>query len=219
MCKKIINQLLINEYKLFKQENDRFIDINVTSGSNLIIHPDDSTTDFLKPSYAGLDATVLTTHRDMFNLKENMKNHDRIIMMGHGTPSGLLMPGITIQGVELINNKLNRYNEYILGSSFVNILKTKPIVAVWCNADRFVLRYDLHGFYTGMVISELCEANYCKVNMCDQYDLDESNYLFTEALTAAIKIPSAESVNVFKEIYDNPNNTIMVYNRKRIYYR
>jgi hypothetical protein len=234
MDKKIIHKLLINEYRGFNYSGEdrtlrsqfkdepnfkEIVNKNVSSGPNLVIHPDDRTTDFLDPSYAGLNATVLTTEKDMFNLRENMRKHDRIIMMGHGSPAGLMMPRITIHGVDLVDDELKRYSAYTLGSSFVNILKTKPIVAVWCNADKFVVPYDLHGFYTGMVISELCEANYCKVNMCDQDDLDESNDLFTKALTAAIKIPSAESVNVFKEIYNNPNNTIMVYNRQRIYYR
>jgi hypothetical protein len=233
--KKTINKFLKEEYtnyyygggedtairsSLLSEPNFKEIaNKNVTSGPNLVIHPDDRTTDFLDPSYADIQATVLTTEKDMFNMRENMRQHDRIIMMGHGSPAGLMMPRITIHGVDLVGDDLKRYSSYSLGASFVNILKTKPIVAVWCNADKFVVPHDLHGFYTGMVISELCEANYCNVHKCNQRDLTESNTLFTEALAAAIKIPSAESVEVFKKIYHNPNNEIMVYNRQRIYYR
>jgi len=192
---------------------------NVTKGTNLVIHPDDRTTDFLDPSYADLSATVVTNSKEMFNLRENMRQHDRIIMMGHGSPAGLMMPSITLNGVDLVDDELKKYSLHSLGSTFVDILKTKPIVAVWCNADKFVVPHDLHGFYTGMVISELCEANYCQVNGCDPKQVEESNTLFTKALTEAIKIQSPESVNVFKQIYNNPNNPIMVYNRQRIYYR
>lgn len=192
---------------------------NVTSGTNLVIHPDDRTTDFLTPSYQGLSATVLTSQKNMFNLRENMREHDRIIMMGHGSPGGLMMPVGTIYGVDDVDGQLEKYSMYSINSNFVDILKTKPIVAVWCNADQFVLKHDLHGFYTGMVISEMCEANYCNVHKCNTKDLEESNTLFTKALKEAIKIQSPESVKVFKEIYNNPNNEIMNYNRQRIYYR
>jgi len=235
MQNKIIKNIIKEEYRDFninklydsyrsRYENEpnykEIVSKNVKEGSTLVIHPDDRTTDFLDPSYADLSATVLTNQKQMFNLRETMRRHDRIIMMGHGTPFGLLMPKITIYGVDLLDEvTLRRYRDYVLGSSYVDILKTKPIVAVWCNADQFILQHDLHGFYTGMVISELCEANYCNVNKCDQKDLNESNELFTLALKEAIKIQSPQSVNVFKEIYNNPKNSIMVYNRQRIYYR
>lgn len=218
----------MSTYSPFKSVNSKYlsdpkfreiINKNVTKGTNLVIHPDDRTTDFLDPSYAELDATVMTTQKEMFNLRENMRQHDRIIMMGHGSPGGLMMPKITLNGVDLVDGELKKYSLHSLGSDFVDILKTKAIVAVWCNADQFVLRHDLHGFYTGMVISEMCEANYCNVHKCNIKDLEESNRLFTEALTAAIKIQSPESVKVFKEIYNNPKNEIMNYNRQRIYYR
>lgn len=236
MYKDIIKDTILKEYeyrgyysdnihkplksKLSSEANFReIVEKNVTPGTNLVVHPDDRTTDFLDPSYAGLNARVLTSQRDMFNLRENMRQHDRIIMMGHGSPGGLMMPVGTIYGVDDVDGELKKYSTHNIGASFVDILKTKPIVAVWCNADQFVLRHDLHGFYTGMVISEMCEANYCNVHKCNVRDLEESNTLFTKALAAAIGIQSPEAVKVFKEIYNNPKNEIMNYNRQRIYYR
>ena len=194
---------------------------NVKSGDTLIIHPDDRTTDFLKPSYAGMDATVLTSRRDMFNLKQTMRNHKRIIMMGHGSPSGLMMSMVGgVHGVDQDEDgDLVKYSSYSIGYDFLDILKSKPIVAVWCNADKFVVPNDLHGFYTGMAISELYEANYCGVHGCNQQQLDESDELFAEALKAAIPVKSPEAVNIFKRIYDDRENPIMQYNRQRIYYR
>ena len=56
----------------------------------LIIHPDDRSTDFLKPIYSGLsNTTVLTENISQPALKEAIVEHDQIIMMGHGSPSGL----------------------------------------------------------------------------------------------------------------------------------
>jgi len=191
---------------------------NVKSGDVLLIHPDDRTTDFLKPTYADLDATVLTQRDEFFNLAETMKRHNRIIMMGHGSPSGLFIP--KVEGIEEDENgELFEYTDYTINDSYADILRQKRTVCVWCNADRYVVPNDLHGFYTGMAISELCEADYCDVKGCNPKQLEESNTKFTMGLKESLKVDGPESVNIFKEIYNNPKNPIMVYNRKRLYYR
>jgi hypothetical protein len=191
---------------------------NVQKGDILVIHPDDRSTDFLKPSYEGLNATVITQRNQLYNLKETVKNHNRIIMMGHGAPSGLFMPQMS--GVEENEHgELVEYNTYSFGGAFANILKEKRIAAIWCNADGYVVPNDLHGFYTGMAISELCEADYCGVRGCNMRELNESSTKFALALKEALKVDGPESVNIFKEMYHNPDNPIMVYNRQRIYFR
>ena len=56
----------------------------------LVIHPDDRSTDFLKPIYSNLpNTTVLTENVSQPTLKKAITEHDQIIMMGHGSPSGL----------------------------------------------------------------------------------------------------------------------------------
>jgi len=191
---------------------------NVKSGDILVIHPDDRSTDFLKPSYEDLNATVITQPNQMFNLQETMKNHNRIIMMGHGSPYGLFMP--LIEGIEENEyGKLQMYRTYSIDDDFAKVLENKRIAAIWCNADGYVVPNNLHGFYTGMAISELCEADYCDVKGCDERQLHESSTTFALALKEALKVDGPESVNIFKKIYHNPNNPIMVYNRQRIYFR
>ncbi len=191
---------------------------NVKQGNILIIHPDDRTTDFLKPTYTDLDATVLTKSDEFYNLAETIKRHNRIIMMGHGSPSGLFMP--RIEGVEEDENgELFEYTDYSINNTYSDILREKRTVCVWCNADRYVVPNDLHGFYTGMAISELCEADYCDVKGCNPKQLEESNTKFTMGLKESLKVDGPESVKIFREIYNNPKNPIMVYNRKRLYFR
>lgn len=57
----------------------------------LIIHPKDKTTDFLKGIYHGRnDVTVITGGCTKDDVKDAIAKHDHIIMMGHGTPQGLL---------------------------------------------------------------------------------------------------------------------------------
>lgn len=60
----------------------------------LIIHPNDRSTDFLKVIYSGRsDFTVITDGKTTQEVNDAIKEHDHIIMMGHGTPQGLMSVG------------------------------------------------------------------------------------------------------------------------------
>lgn len=114
----------------------------------LVIHPDDRSTDFLKLIYQGKGFTVINdcdTPRS--EIVEAIKNHDRIIMMGHGTPGGLLNP---------------HGWGYIIDSSFTDLLKTKETISIWCNSDMFFVKNNIHdgNLHTKMVISEVGEEYY-----------------------------------------------------------
>jgi len=59
--------------------------------NKLVIHPKDKSTDFLKPIYHGRnDTTVITGGCTKKDVEDAIKEHDHIIMLGHGTPQGLL---------------------------------------------------------------------------------------------------------------------------------
>lgn len=59
--------------------------------NKLVIHPNDKTTDFLKPIYHGRnDTTVLTGGCTKKDVETAIEAHDHIIMLGHGTPQGLM---------------------------------------------------------------------------------------------------------------------------------
>lgn len=59
--------------------------------NKLVIHPKDRTTDFLKPIYHGRnDTTVISGGCTKKDVEEAIDKHDHIIMLGHGTPQGLL---------------------------------------------------------------------------------------------------------------------------------
>ena len=59
----------------------------------LVIHPQDKTTDFLKPIYHGKGYTVVTGGCTKEDVAKLIDKHDHIIMLGHGTPQGLLAMG------------------------------------------------------------------------------------------------------------------------------
>jgi hypothetical protein len=137
----------------------------------LIIHPKDITTNFLCGIYKDLpNKTVINRGLTKDELRKKIKSHDRVLMMGHGSPAGLFSVG-----------QFPGAYPYIIDDSLVEILRDKITIFVWCNADKFVQRHSLYGFYTGMFISEVNEALYYNFwNLNDlEHLIEESNYGFS----------------------------------------
>ena len=163
----------------------------------LVIHPLDPTTGFLEPIYSDIDCTVIDKpNQPKRDIVEAIKNHDRIIMLGHGTEQGLLAGW-----------------SYIISPKLVYLLREKECVCIWCNADKFVEKYELKGFYSGMMISELDEADMFKVRSTE-VEINYSNMLFTSAVKEAIQ--SENMVETALELYTGDTEVIK-YNRERIY--
>ena len=176
----------------------------------LVIHPEDSTTFFLDIVYRNIEDLTLITHgMSKDEIKEEIKKHDRVMMMGHGSPGGLFAVG-----------KFKTNNGYIIDDSFVDLLKEKDnSVFIWCNADRFVDRYNLKGFYTGMFISEVGEAMYCGLPKTKQSEVDESNYSFVEIMGECINNDPKIIHMVAKTRYGSliDHNPVAKYNHERLY--
>ena len=135
----------------------------------LVIHPDDKTTLFLSAAYAGKDWTVMTNNKCPKSiLKSLIKSHDKIVMFGHGSASGLFGDGCMI-----------------IDSKLVYLLKDKLCVGVWCHANDFFTKYQLKGYATGMVVSDADEADYYNLNY-KHSDIDYSNNLLADSLKLAL---------------------------------
>jgi hypothetical protein len=58
--------------------------------TTLIIHPQDASTTFLNDIYANIpNKTVVQGGVSKLDVKKMIARHDRIMMMGHGSPRGL----------------------------------------------------------------------------------------------------------------------------------
>jgi hypothetical protein len=96
-------------------------------------------------------------------------------------------------------------------------------IFIWCNADQFVTRHGLKGFYTGMFISETGEAAYCGLPGTPQDMVDESNHGFVKILSEALQGTRDTSVlfeqtsNTYSLIADI--NPVAKYNHNRLYLR
>lgn len=163
----------------------------------LVLHPTDPSTDFLKEIYRDKNFTVindpLTTERE---LKKQINNHSRVIMMGHGWAGGLF-----------------GFRNTRFDMRFVPLLREKLCVCIWCNADEFFKRHELIGFYTGMFISEVGEANYFGIKVT-QEEIDYSNNLFAGLMNQYINY--FHIFDLIKESYvgDCP---VIRFNNERLY--
>lgn len=176
----------------------------------LIVHPKDNSTNFLDIVYNPIpNKTVITGGITKKELHDLIREHDRIMMMGHGCPSGLFSVGQFFDKQGLIID----YTTVPL------LVEKEDNVFIWCNADKFVNYYELKGFYSGMFISEVGEADWCGLPGTDQNIVDESNFGFCNII--------AKHINETKDvIYENvkkeygliaEGNPVAYYNNIRLY--
>ena len=176
--------------------------------TTLVIHPKDASTDFLARIYADKDWDIIRAwYKDQASLKWFMDRYDRIIMMGHGTPSGLLNTGTFYKD----------WQPYAIDNFFVDLLQKKEAISIWCHSDQFARQYKLPGFHTGMIISEVREAQFVlgETPLTAEEALDNMN-LFADAVGRHIDDPDLlEMQRSIRKEY-NRDDLVSVFNRKNI---
>ena len=173
----------------------------------LVIHPDDRSTDMLKAVYEGKGYDVISDPRiSDEEVVEQIKSHDKIIMLGHGTPYGLISWNRTTGEVR-----------YVINDSLAEILKTKETYSMWCHSDAFFERHDMKGFHSGMIISEEMEAlMYGIVGYSDE-DIAESMMPLMYAMYDTIEMEDLEEMKrIILERY-NANDPVTWFNRRNIF--
>lgn len=177
----------------------------------LIIHPDDPSTDVLRILYEPIkDNATIVTSGSYREVEELIKSHDRIMMMGHGSPGGLFS----------VHQFSGCPRGYVIDHLMVPLLRKKEdSVFIWCHASDFVSHHGLSGFASGMFISEVGEAEWCGVRGADQTMVDASNVCFMEEAAIAIR-SSAEDLfeQTTKGRYEklSKTNPVAAYNIRRL---
>jgi hypothetical protein len=190
----------------------------------LVIHPDDRSTDFLCPIYlTGTgrprfdDVTIFRGGQTLDQIHEAIQTHDQVIMMGHGCPYGLFSMNMLVG-----TNQFGLSPYYVINHHTVDLLKQKDNnIFIWCNADQFVNRHQLKGFYTGMFISETAEAAYCGLRGMSQSTVDESNNGFVKIFSDELQKTRDTSL-LFEQTNDKYSlianiNPVAKYNYNRLY--
>lgn len=162
----------------------------------LVIHPDDKTTHFLSTVYADKDWTVMTNNKCSKSLlKSLIKSHDKIVMMGHGSPMGLFGNG-----------------RMLVDSNLVYLLRDKLCIGVWCHANDFFTKYKLKGYATGMVVSDSDEADYYNLNYTLS-DIDYSNKLLADSLKASV---DSDDMRVLLLDHYDGDGDVILFNKSNI---
>lgn len=182
---------------------------------NLIIHPQDASTDFLKPIYSKVKRkTVVSQGANPKDVDELIKKSDRIMMMGHGSLWGLFSL--------CLFQPYGKRRGVVIRPEESAVLKNKPQnIYIWCHANKFVEDNDLHGFYSGMFISEVMEAVFCGLQGVTQTTVTKSNDAFSEIVSKYIDLPKNELYEkVIKEYGElAKTNPVAAYNVQRLYVR
>lgn len=170
----------------------------------LVIHPHDKSTHFLKPIYEEIpDKTIVTGGLTSAEMERLILIHNRVIMLGHGSPSGLFGLGFK--------------RTYVISEREVRLLRNKECIFIWCHADQFVKEHNLKGFHSGMFVSEVGEALMYGLNG-DKKLVNESNDEFAHMLGSVINNPITEMYGMVKKEYGYlaDRNEIAKYNHERL---
>lgn len=128
--------------------------MNLENRNILVIYVDSQEdTKDLELVYEGIDAVIMR-NPSKYMVKDILTycEFDTVIIMGHGSPSGLFSKS---------------WDGYLIDESFVTLLKNKDCIGIWCYASDFARRYDLKGFFTSMFISNHYEALSCGIKSED----------------------------------------------------
>lgn len=180
----------------------------------LFIHIKDKSTDFLERVYQDHEnCTIVRSYLHAEVMNELIRNHEQVVMMGHGSSSGLFAP-------------LHSQGGNIIDDSNVEALSEKNNnVFIWCYASNFAKHHNLQGFATGMFISEHAEACWAlgssKYSKQDESSIAESNYLFVTLIKKHLQDNIKTLAQCVTEGYSDENlvsdnKHTLNYNRKQL---
>lgn len=166
----------------------------------LLIHAEDPTTDFLSTIYDGKDWTIVKKNIGKSKLKSLIKEHDIIVMMGHGTEKGL------------VNTDFN----FLIDGQYVYLLREKTCIGIWCNANQFFKKHSLKGLATGMIISDTMEANLYCIDATYQ-EVEDSNFKFAQSVKHSLILEDLKlTKDKIQETYEVKDG-VTEFNQKNIH--
>jgi hypothetical protein len=188
----------------------------------LVIHPDDRSTDFLRAVYAGLDnLTVITGGMSVEDVHEQVIKHDRVIMLGHGTPKGLLTMGnFTVKPPKKQQGVYQDSQYLVIDETIAHALAQKENnIYIWCYASDFVKAHNLKGFCSGMFISEVIESELMGVHNQSQEAVDKQCKYFCDLVGSVAHKKAEDIYNYVNAEYGKWVNKcpITKYNHERLY--
>jgi hypothetical protein len=197
-----------NDYSEFDEFDDKensgssCIDDFQQTSDTVVFHPHDPTTSFLSAIYVDKGFDIVNDPFIEPDIVEKLiETHDRIICLGHGSPDGL------IGGYDMIIN-----------SSLAPLLREKRLISIFCNADIFMNKHELKGFYSGMFISECQEGDLFDIPYNDESQIERSNNIFASSLGKHIDSGDSNILELVKQEYHDEDDAIITFNSNRLYF-
>lgn len=180
----------------------------------LIIHPKDCTTAFLSALYEGwTDADVYSEElvsKRVKHLFHHCSPTTQIMLLGHGSHNGLLYrEGSHSEG----------FDRVAVGHPHRHWLRNRHnIIGIFCNANLFAKAEDLHGLFTGMIISEMSEAEAECIETTEE-EIERENHKFVTRLRSLLdnQVPLHEIPKRMMDM-DDVHSPLTTFNYQRIYY-
>ena len=147
----------------------------------IVIHPYDQTTTFLRPLYESREGVELYTQQHSNStirmaLNKRVGNSKTVMMLGHGCEQGLFAD----------TSPTRKFDRLIINGSHVEFLRKTTCIGIWCNADMFANKYRLKGLFSGMIISEIQEANMFSIPTTEE-ELAIENERLTRLLVQSLQ--------------------------------
>ena len=157
----------------------------------IVIHIDtQQDTSFLKKTYEGIDNLNLLynpTKEQVNKTLEENPNED-VMMLGHGSPSGLFS---------------HDWKGFVIDYTNAHLLKGRNCIGIWCWAKKFAKNYGLKGYFTSMFISNEGEARTFGYNATEE-EVFEEVVFFAKSINTLIidNVPYEEWVGKLQAIAD-----------------
>lgn len=174
----------------------------------IVIHPYDKSTRFLNLLY-DKPKPDLTEENSKHEVDHLLNVSKEVIILGHGTEYGLLC-----------REGENMFGRYLIDYSHRYYLtRCTTLIGIWCNANVYAEKLGLHGLFSGMVISELSEAEDWGIKTT-QEEINLENEKFASRLGGLLKDPNIrlpEIPEIFQTL-DDSKTPLTRFNYESIYW-
>lgn len=143
----------------------------------LVIHPKDKTTAMLSALYEGQEHTLVDqsfSKSEISHILNHTPARERIMLLGHGSDKGLF---------SRTDDNINTFDRLLVYHQHAYYLRKHGcnIMGIWCHANIFAEAERLHGLFTGMIVTEMDEAQMYGIET-SQEELDRENIKFAARL-------------------------------------
>lgn len=180
----------------------------------LVIHPKDRTTLVLSTLYDGMEATVISgdcSKTEVGHLLHHISTQERIMLLGHGSDDGLFYRK---------DDAKSGFDKIIVGNPHVYYLRKHGgnLIGIWCYADMFARAKGLHGLFSGMIISEVKEAEENEIAATQKDILASNTAMFTKLRRLLDEQTPLHEIPQKMKVLDDEHTRLSEFNYGNFYY-